>query len=124
MTTEEMKRRIEELERVVATLAELNNVPFGRTEPRKTATPTGEANGNAHGRVTETHTNWKDEPCDCDMERVDCWACGGEGDFDEYDDDPINYAPGEEFSACNECRGRGFFRLCYDRFAPGDARDE
>lgn len=36
-----------------------------------------------------------------------CWYCVGAGEFDEYDDDPINYAPGEVITGCPECGGTG-----------------
>ena len=35
-----------------------------------------------------------------------------DGFIDEHEDDPINYAPGEEFSTCQECRGTGIVRWC------------
>ena len=63
------------------------------------------------------HVDGDGMPCDCDMERVDCWCCGGEGEFDEHDSDPVNYSPGEEFEVCSECAGRGFFLLCWNRNA-------
>lgn len=52
--------------------------------------------------------------CGCGGERIECWQCGGEGEFDCYDDDPINYAPGEEFEACEICRGSGGYWMCTD----------
>lgn len=35
-----------------------------------------------------------------------------EGYIDEYEDDPINYAPGESFSECSECHGFGVHHWC------------
>lgn len=35
-----------------------------------------------------------------------------EGYIDEYHDDPINYAPGEEYSKCDDCHGTGIERWC------------
>jgi DnaJ-class molecular chaperone len=43
---------------------------------------------------------------------VPCWACFGEGGQDAYEDDPINYAPGEEWEECDECRGAGGHKVC------------
>ncbi len=35
-----------------------------------------------------------------------------DGYIDDYHDDPINYAPGEEYSTCPECKGHGIERWC------------
>lgn len=35
-----------------------------------------------------------------------------EGMMDEYDDDAINYAPGEDLYPCPECKGRGCLTWC------------
>jgi len=35
-----------------------------------------------------------------------------DGYIDEYEEDAINYAPGEEFSVCHECHGYGVLRWC------------
>lgn len=35
-----------------------------------------------------------------------------DGYIDEHDDDPINFAPGEEYSVCQECFGTGRVRWC------------
>lgn len=35
-----------------------------------------------------------------------------DGYIDEYEDDPINFAPGEEERPCRECRGTGIERWC------------
>ncbi len=35
-----------------------------------------------------------------------------EGYFDESDDDPINYMPGESFEVCSECRGTTVEKWC------------
>lgn len=45
---------------------------------------------------------------------VPCWSCGGEGGQDAHDDDAINYAPGEEWNGCDECRGNGGWNVCPD----------
>jgi hypothetical protein len=35
-----------------------------------------------------------------------------DGYCDDYEDDPINFAPGEQFSLCQECFGTGVERWC------------
>lgn len=35
-----------------------------------------------------------------------------DGFEDEYDDDPINFYPGESIISCNECKGTGFQTWC------------
>lgn len=45
--------------------------------------------------------------CGCELEWDDCSQCSGEGYFDEYEYDAINYAPGEEFTPCCLCLGTG-----------------
>lgn len=40
-----------------------------------------------------------------------CAECDS-GFIDEHDDDPINFAPGEEFTVCQECCGHGIERWC------------
>jgi len=42
---------------------------------------------------------------------VPCWAGCNEGYFDEYEDDPITYDPGD-LSLCSECHGNGGWTLC------------
>lgn len=50
---------------------------------------------------------------DCIADVIEhCWYCGGEGSFDRYDEDPVNYSPGEEFERCPECLGEGVFKRC------------
>jgi len=44
--------------------------------------------------------------CDCEMEWEDCGACGGDGFFDGYEEDPNWYAPGEDVT-CTQCGGEG-----------------
>lgn len=48
----------------------------------------------------------------CEGEWVECWNGCEEGWVDEYDDDPINYAPGQEFRQCNQCHGNGGWTVC------------
>lgn len=44
----------------------------------------------------------------------DCYMCGGEGEFDAYDDDPLWYDPGDT-ETCPECNGRGGWWICDNR---------
>ena len=46
--------------------------------------------------------------CTSFTEDVDCEACSGDGFLDEYDEDPINCAPGE-MRQCEVCKGAGRF---------------
>ena len=50
--------------------------------------------------------------CGCELDWEHCWYCGGEGYFDEYDYDTINYAPGQELTPCPECHGTGNLDYC------------
>lgn len=58
-----------------------------------------------------------DTPCPkCGNPNTHYRRCGNfgceEGFIDEHDDDPINFAPGEEFMECDECSGHGVERWC------------
>lgn len=44
--------------------------------------------------------------CDAEMDWAECSACGGDGFFDGYEEDPINYSPGEDVT-CHQCGGEG-----------------
>jgi hypothetical protein len=60
---------------------------------------------------------YDDSPCpECGEYEVrsrDCYeiTCD-DGWCDEYEDDPINFAPGEEYTMCHECLGTGVLRWC------------
>lgn len=41
-----------------------------------------------------------------------CLECHGQGGFDSYDEDPINFSPGEEFETCEVCHGSGIEWWC------------
>ncbi len=58
-----------------------------------------------------------DLPCpDCGNPNTHSRHCSAfnceEGYVDEYHDDPINYAPGEEYTVCEECHGHTIHRWC------------
>ncbi len=60
---------------------------------------------------------YTDEQCpkcgEYDVRSQYCIVTGcDDGYIDEYDDDAINFSPGQEFRVCEECRGRGFVRWC------------
>lgn len=42
---------------------------------------------------------------------IQCWNGCDEGWFDDYEEDPIEYEPGE-ISRCPECRGEGGWTVC------------
>ena len=66
-----------------------------------------------------------DDDYEIDLSEVPCGRCGHsplhfrhcnaigceDGMIDEYDDDPVNFAEGEEFSQCPECF-EGIQRWC------------
>lgn len=49
--------------------------------------------------------------CDCEMEWEECGACGGDGYFDGYEEDPNWYPPGEDVP-CSQCGGQGGTYFC------------
>lgn len=49
--------------------------------------------------------------CGCGGEWVDCWSCGGECNFDAYEEDPLWYDPGDVIG-CDICGQRGGFSVC------------
>jgi hypothetical protein len=51
--------------------------------------------------------------CGCELESEDCWQCFGEGWFDLYEDNPVEYEPGDE-EPCNICDGTGRLSYCPD----------
>lgn len=61
--------------------------------------------------------DWSDEACPkCSHELThtkpcDNWPCD-DGYCDEHEEDPINFAPGEAYTVCRECRGTGHLRWC------------
>lgn len=54
-----------------------------------------------------------------------CDRCWGEGDYDLYEDDPINECPGT-FALCPECKGDGGFWVCTNAecWTESEASDE
>jgi hypothetical protein len=42
---------------------------------------------------------------------VPCWNGCNEGCFDNYEEDPLMFDPGD-FSTCSECNGKGGWRVC------------
>jgi hypothetical protein len=52
--------------------------------------------------------------CDYEMEWEDCSACGGDGFFDGYEEDPNWYQPGECVD-CSQCAGQGGDYWCPNR---------
>lgn len=50
--------------------------------------------------------------CGAFLDWVDCWNGCDDGWFDEYEDDAINFAPGEEYRQCSQCEGKGGWLVC------------
>jgi len=50
---------------------------------------------------------------ECETGWVQCYAGCDDGEFDEYEDDPINNDEGD-YSICPECHGEGGFRVCLE----------
>ncbi len=50
--------------------------------------------------------------CQSELEWTECWKGCDEGFFDEYDEDPINFSPGESLIECEECHGEGGYLQC------------
>jgi hypothetical protein len=55
--------------------------------------------------------------CDNEAEWRDCDACCGDGFLDGYEDDPINYSPGEDVT-CHMCGGNGGDHVCTTQGCP------
>lgn len=64
---------------------------------------------------------------DFDVDEIHCPKCGtntrsrhcralycDDGYIDEYEDDAINFSPGESLVKCDECHGTGIQRWCPD----------
>ena len=50
------------------------------------------------------HSPTKSRHCDV----IGC----SDGYIDEYDEDPVNFSPGESYETCQECHGTGVVRWC------------
>ena len=50
--------------------------------------------------------------CGADLEWIDCPVCGGVGGWDCWEEDPINYSPGEDWERCEACDGEGGWLEC------------
>lgn len=46
-----------------------------------------------------------------------CHECGGEGEFDMYEDNPNEYEPGET-EECDTCLGKGSWTVCQNPNCP------
>lgn len=49
--------------------------------------------------------------CESQYEKVECWNCGGDGEFDGFEEDPLWYDDGDTYS-CHICEGRGSWLVC------------
>lgn len=51
--------------------------------------------------------------CGAETESDLCDVIGcDDGWIDDYDDDPVNYSPGESYEECTNCSGTGIVRWC------------
>ncbi len=50
--------------------------------------------------------------CGAPLEWVECDACGGEGEYDAYETDPLWYDP-DDTAPCPQCEGDGGWWWCY-----------
>ena len=55
--------------------------------------------------------------CGMELDWTDCDACGGEGEFDAYEDDPMWYDPGDT-EPCHQCGGLGGWYICPNQDCP------
>lgn len=59
------------------------------------------------------------DPCTrcncCSLEWESCWNCGGEGEIDRYEDDPLWYIGKWRYQRCYNCNGKGGYDLCGGR---------
>jgi len=58
---------------------------------------------------------------DSELVKVFCGDCGGEGEVDRYEEDPLWYDEGDMYP-CHMCEGRGWMRECL-RCCPGAVND-
>lgn len=49
--------------------------------------------------------------CGAELTWIECWKCGGEAEFDLYEEDPLAYAP-RQTETCDECGGVGGWLGC------------
>lgn len=49
--------------------------------------------------------------CGCEMDAEECYKCHGDGGRDLYEENPIEYAPGD-WEHCDECKGIGYYWQC------------
>lgn len=55
--------------------------------------------------------------CDYEMDWQSCSECGGDGLIDLYEEDGINFSPGE-LGPCRSCRGEGGSYWCINNQCP------
>ncbi len=56
------------------------------------------------------------ETCGNEKEWVRCWNCGGEGEIDRYEDDPLWYVGKMRYWPCENCKGQGHYPVCGNCF--------
>ena len=60
----------------------------------------------------EIDTEYKCPECGASTHNRACQNFCEDGWFDDYEDDPINYSPGESNTMCDNCWGTGIERWC------------
>lgn len=60
--------------------------------------------------------------CGRNMREASCWLCLGAGEFNLYEEDPINHSPGE-CEDCSECNGEGSVTWCTCGYVENNADD-
>ena len=58
------------------------------------------------------------EECESPVEWVECEACGGEGEYECYEEDPMWYDP-DDTKPCPQCGGVGGWYVCPTCVAEG-----
>lgn len=51
--------------------------------------------------------------CGSNRDWEDCWQCGGEGEIDRYDEDPLWYFGKWRYQKCDNCEGEGGYYVCW-----------
>jgi DnaJ-class molecular chaperone len=59
--------------------------------------------------------------CEQELDWEDCDACGGEGEYDAYEEDPLWFDPGDT-EPCQQCGGAGGWYYCANRDCAGKVK--
>lgn len=50
--------------------------------------------------------------CGREKQWTRCWRCGGEGEIDRYEEDPLWYVGPWRYQRCDNCQGEGGYYVC------------